>query len=64
MRLEFTAAGGELFIHLDAAGLAELMRAIQQAMGKGVGRLKAGAGPGSFGAVTVTFAAPGGPDPP
>jgi hypothetical protein len=67
MELEFTAEGataeGELFIHLDIEGLAELLGAIEAAMSTGRGQLTspAIAGRGAadgFGKVTVTFADP------
>ena len=62
---------GELFIHLDLAGLAALLRAVEAAMASGRGQLSlpdgsgmsvGGAGAaGTFGKVTVTFADPAGP---
>jgi hypothetical protein len=67
MELEFTAEGataeGELFIHLDIEGLAELLGAIEAAMSTGRGQLTSPAIAGrrtedGFGKVTVTFADP------
>jgi hypothetical protein len=61
---------GELFIHLDIAGLAALMKAIEAAMADGRGQLAlrsgggmvvSGGGSGRFAKVTVTFAGPADP---
>ncbi|HEX8061711.1 MAG TPA: hypothetical protein VF535_00695 [Allosphingosinicella sp.] len=63
--------GGELLIHLDVAGLAALMKAVQEAMTQGRGQLALSdgsvtvMGPGcsleQFGRVTVTFEDPADP---
>jgi hypothetical protein len=59
----------ELFIHLDLAGLAALMKAAEAAIATGRGRLELGSGSGgiavrtgtaSFAKVTLTFSDPGG----
>lgn len=59
--------GGELFIDLDIAGLAALMKAIEAAMAEGRGHLTLRSGDGMvvssdcsdrFAKVTVTFAGP------
>lgn len=61
---------GELFIHLDVAGLAALMKAIEAAMAGGRGQLVlrggggmavSDGGSGRFSRVTVTFAGPADP---
>ena len=61
----------ELLIHLDVAGLAALMKAVERAMTDGHGHLSlhgatgmvvsASGSPDRFGAVTVTFAGPADP---
>jgi hypothetical protein len=62
--------GGELFIDLDIAGLAALMKAIEAAMAEGRGHLTLRGGTGMvvrggstdrFETVTVTFAGPADP---
>ncbi|MGA9581410.1 MAG: hypothetical protein WBR13_05515 [Allosphingosinicella sp.] len=62
--------GGELFIDLDIAGLAALMKAIEAAMAEGRGQLTLRSGGGMvvssgcadrFAKVTVTFAGPADP---
>jgi hypothetical protein len=64
-----TASDDELFIHLDLAGLAALMKATEAAMATGRGRLELGTGSkgiavrtgtASFGKVTLTFSDPAG----
>ncbi len=61
---------GELFIHLDVAGLAALMKAIEAAMTDGPGQLALRSGGGMvvsdggsdrFTRLTVTFAGPADP---
>jgi hypothetical protein len=62
---------GELLIHLDVAGLATLMKAVEAAMTEGRGQLTLSEGsgmvvdssgsPGRFDRVTVTFAGPADP---
>lgn len=64
-------ATGKLLIHLDVAGLAALMKAVEKAMTDGRGHLSldgasgivvtAGDFPERFDAVTVTFAGPADP---
>jgi hypothetical protein len=63
--------GDELLIHLDVAGLAALMKALEAAVADGSGQLmlRSGSGisvgprcaPVRFGRVTVTFAGPADP---
>ena len=63
--------GDELLIHLDVAGLAALMKALEAAMTDGSGHLMLRGGNGisvsrsgswdRFGRVTVTFAGPADP---
>jgi hypothetical protein len=62
-----TAPDDELFIHLDLAGLAALMKAVEAAIATGRGPLKLGSGgikvsggAASFARVTLTFSDPGG----
>lgn len=62
---------GELLIHLDVAGLAALMKAVESAMTEGRGHLtlsqvsgmvvSAGSSSDRFAGVTVTFAGPADP---
>jgi hypothetical protein len=67
--MDETPSDDELFIHLDLAGLAALLKATEAAMATGRGRLKLGSGAGgitvrtgteSFARVTLTFSDPGG----
>lgn len=62
-----TASDDELTIHLDLAGLAALMKAVEAAMATGRGRLEPGSGvialrsdSASFAGVTLTFSDQGG----
>ncbi len=62
-----TPSDDELFIHLDLAGLAALLKAAEAAIETGRGRLELGSGgiavrsgTASFAKVTLTFSNPGG----
>jgi hypothetical protein len=69
-KTEHSAGDSELFIHLDLAGLASLLRAVEAAMTEGRGRMVLLRGSGmtvssgssdAFGKVTVTFTDVDGP---